>query len=131
MIVVDASVLVNALGDDGEAGDVARLALRGQRSINAPALIDVETVSVLRRMWLAGTLSDTQFSQAVDDLVALPIVRHRMTRLVHRTFTLRSNATAYDAMYIALAETLGCVLVTRDPRVGTTPGIRCRVEVVS
>ena len=131
MIVVDASVLANALADDGVAGGAARTVLRGQTSINAPALIDVETVSVLRRLWLAGSLSDSRFGRAVDDLTTLPIIRHSMTRLVHRAVALRSNATAYDAMYVALAEVLACTLVTRDRRLASAPGVRCRVEIVS
>jgi predicted nucleic acid-binding protein len=131
VIVVDASVLASALGDDGPEGDIARTALRGHRSVNAPALIDAETVAVLRRLWLTGTLSDAQFGRAVDDLVAIPIVRHPMTRLALRAFALRANATAYDAMYVALAEALECVFVTRDRRLSLTPGVRCPVVVVS
>ncbi|MGH8897056.1 MAG: PIN domain-containing protein [Egibacteraceae bacterium] len=48
MIVVDASVLVNGLPDDGHDGDLARLRLAGE-SLHAPHLVDLEVLSVLRR----------------------------------------------------------------------------------
>ena len=131
MIVVDASVLANALADDGVAGGAARTVLRGQRSINAPALIDVETVSVLRRLWLAGSLSDSRFGRAVDDLTTLPIIRHSVTRLVHRALAVRAIAPASEALYVALAEVLAGTRVTRDRRLASAPGVRCRVEIVS
>src|ERR1035437_8274850 len=68
VIVVDASVLANAIGDDEEAGRQARELLRVHRELAAPDLVDVETTAVLRRRWLAGTLSDQRFEQAIEDL---------------------------------------------------------------
>jgi predicted nucleic acid-binding protein len=38
--------------------------------------------------------------------------------------------SAYDAAYIALAETLDCSLLTRDARLRKTRGHRARVEVL-
>ena len=48
-----------------------------------------------------------------------------------RAFELRANVTAYDATYVALAEQLGCSLVTGDGRLALAPGVRCPVEVLS
>ena len=57
MIVVDASVLANVIGDDGADGRQARGELRPAGGVAAPDLVDVETVAVLRKRWLSGTIS--------------------------------------------------------------------------
>jgi len=56
VIVVDASVLANAIADDQADGNAARDAIRQHGGVSAPDLVDVETVAVLRKRWLAGTL---------------------------------------------------------------------------
>ena len=131
MIVVDASVVANALGDDGALGAAARAALRSDPEIWAPDLVDVEAMSTLRRRWRAGTLTTGQLGQAVDELRVLPIVRRPMIDLMRRAFDLRHNVTPYDAAYVALAEGLGCTLVTGDQRLANAPGLRCAVEVIA
>ena len=131
MIVVDASVVANAVGDDGALGAAARSALRTDPEIWAPDLVDVEAMSSLRRRWRAGMLTTDQLEQAVDDLRMLPIVRRPMIDLMRRAFELRDNVTPYDAAYVALAEGLGCTLVTGDRRLANAPGLRCTVEVIA
>lgn len=96
----------------------------------APDLVDVETVAVLRRRWLAGTISDRRFSAALDDLEAIDMDRYPALPLVQRSYQLRSNVTTYDAMYAALSEALGCELLTGDQRLASAPGPRCVVRVV-
>ena len=130
MIVVDASVLANVIGDDESAGRSARARLDAAGEVSAPDLIDVETVSVLRRRWLAGKLSDSRFQDAVVDLRALPITRYPVGPFMVRAFELRANVTAYDACYVALAETLRCPLLTADARLASDPTITCTVEVL-
>ncbi len=131
MIVVDASVLANVVGDDGPVGQLLRdlLATEGEASI--PDLADVETVAVLRKRWLAGTLTDARFSAAIDDLTALPLRRYPTIRLMRRAFGLRANVTAYDAAYVALAEALACDLVTADAGLARAPDLECGVRVVA
>jgi hypothetical protein len=53
LIVVDASVLSNAIADDGADGRRARGELRAAGDLAAPDLVDVETIAVLRKRWLA------------------------------------------------------------------------------
>lgn len=130
MIVVDASVLANVVGDDEAAGQLARARLAAASAVSAPDLVDVETVSVLRRRWLAGDLSDERFRFAVDDLLALPITRFPVGPLMVRAFELRANITAYDACYVALAEALDCPLITADRRLANAPMTICRTEVL-
>jgi len=130
MIVVDASVLANAVGDDGPDGALARAALRGEE-LAAPDLVDVETLSVLRKTWQAGTLSERRFRSAVDDLVDLPLTRHPAAGLLRRAFELRANVTPYDAVYVGLAEALDCPLLTADRRLADAPGPRCKIHLLS
>lgn len=130
MIVVDASVLANAIADDGEDGALARSVLAGEHDVCAPDLLDVETVAVLRRRWLGKTLTAQRFAAAVDDLIDLPVDRYPTLPLMRRAYELRGNVTAYDAAYVALAETLGCRLVTGDVRLSRASGIACDIQVV-
>lgn len=130
MIVIDASVLANVVGDDESAGVLARLRLQIAGDASAPDLIDVETVSVLRRRWLKGDLTDDRFRSAIDDLLALPITRFPTGPLMLRAFELRANVTAYDACYVALAEALECTLVTSDQRLAGAPAISCSTEIL-
>jgi predicted nucleic acid-binding protein len=104
LIVVDASVLANVIADDGPDGQLARREVRNAGDISAPDLVDVETLAVLRKRWLAGTISDRRFVAALDDLDALELGRYPTLPLVPRGYDLRANVSAYDAMYVALAE---------------------------
>ena len=130
MIVVDASVVANVVGDDTHDGQAARARLAQESDLAAPDLVDVETLAVLRRRWLAGGLATDRFIDGVALLVALPLERHAALRLIPRAAALRSNVTAYDAMYVALAEQLGCTLLTGETRLAAAAGVRCPVEVL-
>lgn len=130
VLVVDASVLAPALGDDGPDGDRSRERLRDQ-PIFAPALIDLETVSVLRRQLTVGLLDARRARLALQDLVDLPIQRAPHVPLLERCWELRDNLTMYDAAYVALAEELGATLVTADARLANAPGVTCPVDLLS
>jgi predicted nucleic acid-binding protein len=130
LIVVDASVLANALADDDVDGRAARARLMADGDLVGPDLVDVETVAVLRKRWMAGDLSKNRFSVAIDDLEDLDLVRYPALPLMRRAFALRNNVTAYGAVYVALAERLECVLVTADQRLAAAPSITCPVELL-
>ncbi len=130
MIVVDASVLANALGDDADDGYVARNELLAAGDLAAPDLIDVEAVAVLRKRWLAQAISDERFDAAVTDLQRLDFERVPTLRLMRRAYELRANVTAYDATYVALAEALGCHLLTADQRLAKSTGPRCHIRIL-
>lgn len=129
MIVVDANVVCVALYDDGRSGHIARTRLRGE-SLVAPALIDVEVVSVLRGRAQAGALTAHRAEQALADLEHLPLARVPHRPLLARCWELRDNVSPYDAAYVALAEILGAALLTGDRRLARATGPRCTVEVV-
>lgn len=130
MIVADASVVANALGDDTADGTVARAALAQDPDLTAPDLVDVETVSVLRKRWLAGDLPARRFRVAITDLTDLDLTRYPTLPFMSRAYVLRANVTPYDAAYIRLAEALGCALLTADVRLAKAPGLRCEVRVL-
>ncbi len=129
MIVVDASVLVTALADDGRDGDVARARLRDEQ-VAAPELIDLEVLSVLRRQLAIGALDARRAALAINDLVDVPLERAPHLPLLGRCWELRENLTSYDAAYVALAEALATSLLTADVHLANTPGVRCTVELL-
>ena len=129
MIVVDASVMASALGDDGQDGDRARQRLAGER-LFAPELIDLEVASVWRRAARSGRLDDRRAGLALADLASMPLARASHRPLVARIWDLRANLAPYDAAYVALAELLDCVLVTADRGLGRASGIECEVELL-
>lgn len=129
MIVVDASALAAALGDDGDDGDTARARMLGQ-SLVAPELIDLEVASVFRRQLLSGQLDSRRAELALADLVDLPMRRVAHRPLLARCWGLRLNLTIYDAAYVALAELLDAVLLTADARLSKAPALRCQVDLI-
>lgn len=131
MRVVDASVLANALADDDVDGRVARAAIRADTDLAAPDLADVETVAVLRKRWLAKTLTARRFRDAVADLGDLAIVRYPTMPLMRRAYELRANVTPYDVAYVALAEALECPLLTGDRRLANASGPRCEIQLIA
>jgi len=95
---------------------VARRSLRAGEEMHAPYLIDAEVASVLRRLCRQGQITEEQGLRALEAPVFLGVIRHPHVRLLPRAWQLRHNLSAYDALYVALAETLGVPLLTRDAR---------------
>jgi predicted nucleic acid-binding protein len=126
--VVDASVVADAIRG---AGGAAQTALsRAAAPIAAPELMDLEVASAYRKLVAAGILTGEEGRELVDRLRALPVDRHGHVTLLPRIWELRSRMTAYDAAYVALAERLGAVLLTRDAGLGSASGLRCTVDLV-
>jgi predicted nucleic acid-binding protein len=131
LIVVDASAAAAALAGDDAQGEAARARLADDPDQHAPALVDVEVVSTVRRLLRVGTIDDARAQQALDDLAAHPVVRYPHVALLPRIWELRHDVTPYDAAYVALAEALGAVLLTADSRLANAPGPRCTVELLA
>ena len=127
MIVVDASVVAPALADDDADGDRARERLQGERLV-APELLDLEVVAVVRKALLAGVLDERRAAMALADLADLDLERVSHRPLLVRIWELHPNITAYEAAYVALAETIEATLVTADRRLSQATGPRCRIE---
>lgn len=131
MIVLDASVLANVVADDGSDGVRARRALLHANGASIPDFADVETAAVMRKRWLAGDLDENRLAMALGDLRDLELDRYPALPLLRRACELKANVTVHDGVYVALAEALGCALLTADARLASTSGLRCGIEVLS
>lgn len=99
--------------------------------MHAPHLIDPEVVQVLRRKTMAGEVAPERATGALEDLCDLRLRRYSHIPLIMRAWAMRGQVTAYDAMYIALAEALDAPLVTTDERLARAEGHEARVEVIT
>ncbi len=124
MAVIDASAVVELLLKRAVGGRVRERIFRAGEELHAPHLIDIEVLHVLRRYNWMGEMSDLRAEEAISDYLGLAIERHSHEVVLHRVWELRSNLTAYDAAYVALAELLGARLVTTDKRLArAAPGV--------
>jgi predicted nucleic acid-binding protein len=127
MIVLDASIVVELLiGGPGTGLLMDELAGRDEPFI-APHLLDVEVISAIRNLVSGRRLEAHRVETVLEGLSALPAERFPHTPLLERIWQLRHNFTAYDAAYIALAETTGSILFTCDEKL--EKGHRARVMV--
>src|SRR5262245_8635033 len=121
MIVVDASAIAELLLQTEIGTRVERRLYRGDDDLHAPHLLDVEVLSALRRLVRAGEVRAERAEEAIEDLSSLRITRHGHVDLAARVWQLRENFTAYDAAYLALAESLDATVVTCDRALGAAP----------
>ncbi|CAN5697559.1 PIN domain-containing protein [soil metagenome] len=130
MIVLDASAAVSVLLNvDRVARDLRYRIQQPDESLHVPHLFDVEVLHVLRRHSFSGALSERRERVALDRLSSTRMTRYPHTALLGRIWELKNNLTAYDAAYVALAESLAAPLVTLDGRLSQAPGLRAPVEV--
>jgi predicted nucleic acid-binding protein len=127
-LVVDASAIVAALVDGGQAGDWVTSRIRGERLV-APHLMPVEVANVLRRAELAGDVSADVAALAHHDLMHLPVDLAPYAPFAERIWDLRTSLTAYDAWYVAMAEAVDAPLLTIDRRLAAAHGAECRIEL--
>ena len=129
-MVTDASVVLELLLGTTAALEIQRRLLDSRESLHAPHLLDLEVAQVLRRYVMIGDLTPQRATQALADLADLPILRYPHDLFLPRIWALRHNFTAYDAAYLALAESLPAPLITCDARLAATRGHRAAVELV-
>lgn len=131
MIVVDASAITELLLQTELGACVERRIYRKDDDLHAPHLFDVEVLSALRRLVRAGEVIAERAEEAIEDLTLLRIIRHGHLDLAMRAWELRKNLTAYDAVYVALAESLDATVVTCDRSFSAAPGHSARIDVIS
>jgi predicted nucleic acid-binding protein len=129
VIVVDASAVLEVLLRTPAAASIEDRILNAAESLHAPHLIDLEVAQVLRRYAMRGEISAARAERSLELFAQFPITRHSHEPLLARIWRLRENLTAYDAAYVALAEGLGAVLVTRDERIAKVKGHKASVEL--
>jgi len=130
LIVIDASALLEVLLRTPRAAGIEARVFATDASLHAPHLLDLEVAQVLRRYVAAAELAPARAQDALEDLQAFPIERYPHHLFLTRIWALRGNVTAYDAVYIALAEALDATLLTCDRRLASAPGHTARVDVV-
>jgi predicted nucleic acid-binding protein len=131
VIVVDASAVIELLLRTPAGQRVEARLFDRPAPLHAPHLLDVEVAQVLRRFVARGDLSPERGVASLRLLDVFPLRRHAHAPLLARMWALRGNLTAYDAAYVALAEVLGAVLVTRDARLGRVTGLHAPVDVLT
>ncbi|WP_419840374.1 type II toxin-antitoxin system VapC family toxin [Candidatus Poriferisodalis sp.] len=126
--VIDSSVLVAVLTDAGSDGRWATAQLT-QTPLAAPSMVMAEVANVLRRLEGGPKLSRSEATVSLRSLRRLDIELYPFAPLADRVWELRFNLTAYDAWYVALAESLGWRLVTLDRKMAGASGTRCEFRL--
>lgn len=131
MIVVDASVVTNALLNDAVPGERARVAMSADDQWAAPASLVVEVLSAIRGQLLGAKIGEQRASDAVSALREMVIDPVDPADLIERIWQLRSNVSVYDAAYVAAAELLDCPLLTADARLFKANGTECEIRLIA
>jgi predicted nucleic acid-binding protein len=128
MAVLDASAVVEILLRTPVGLSVLEQAAPMNR--HAPHLIDVEVMHTLRRLSRTRALSrmDSQF--AVQIFPRIQLQRYGHLPLLPRVWELRDSLTSYDAIYVALAESLETPLFTCDAKLSRSHGHRAQIVLL-
>jgi predicted nucleic acid-binding protein len=130
VIVVDASAMLEFLLQTPLGARVEARLFRDGEEFHSPHLVDVEVTQGLRRLVRSGEVVAGRAAEALVDLADLDLHRHAHLDFLTRAWQLRGNVTAYDAVYVALAEALDATMITCDAPLARTPGHRARIEAV-
>lgn len=130
MIVVDASAVLEILLQTETAGPVMSRLFRRPEKFHVPHLLDVEVVQVLRRYVLRRQMQAARAEEALRAYAILPLERYSHEFLLGRMWQLRTNLSAYDASYVALAELIDAPLITRDGRLAGSSGHHATIELI-
>jgi len=130
VIVLDASALLEFLLQTPLGARVEARLFRDEDEFHSPHLVDVEVTQGLRRLVRTGEVSPDRAAEAIADLADLDLHRHAHVDLLARAWKMRENLSAYDAMYVALAEALDAPVITCDRPLATAPGHRALIEAV-
>jgi len=116
VIVLDASVVVELLTKGALADSITRDLAKRNDSLIVPHLIDIEVMSAIRKLVAGRRIDSHRSEQFLEELEMLPAERYAHTACLGRIWELRHNFTAYDAVYIALAEATNAILYTIDEK---------------
>jgi predicted nucleic acid-binding protein len=130
MIVVDASVLTNALAFTDGRGKRARAALLQDPEWAAPEHWKAEVFSALRGLTLGGRLTETSAARAIERLASLVVDQVCLHELLAEMWRLRTTINGYDAAYVALASARGLTLLTSDIRLAKAAISHCRTHFI-
>lgn len=99
--------------------------LLGGRLVNqelvAPAILDAEVASALRRVLLRGGSPRSDIESALGVLRSWPIERVGYAHLIRISMQWWENVSAYDALYLAVARSRGATILTVDGALARAP----------
>lgn len=118
-LVIDANVLVEAcLAPSG-------FEPLSQHQLMGPPHLHAEALSALHELLFRGEISETLASIALDNFDRSPCEIQRPPELARTAWRISGQlgwTKTYDAEYVALAQLLGCPLVTIDSRLARGAG---------
>jgi predicted nucleic acid-binding protein len=129
LIVLDASAAIEWLLQSPAGVRIDKRIFSPSQSLLAPHLLDIEVAQVLRRHVRDKAMSEQRGQEALEDLSDLPLNRYPHDFLLPRVWELRATLTAYDAVYVALAEVLDATLLTCDGRIASASGHHASIEL--
>jgi predicted nucleic acid-binding protein len=130
VIVLDASAAIEWLLQSPAGIKIEKRLFSRSESLHSPHLLDVEVAQVLRRHVREKIISAQRGQEALEDLADIPLSRYPHDFLIPRVWELRATLTAYDAVYVALAELLDAPLLTCDGKIASASGHSANVEMV-
>lgn len=120
-VVLDASAAIELLAKSTTGSRLTAL-LPTQPVFWVPdGAFDVEVNNVLRRWSLRSDIDQRIIADARTDLARNRFRRVSVRRLSDRAWSHRANMSFADACYVALAELLGCPLLTTDMKLVKSP----------
>lgn len=114
-----------------DRGRKARTVMGRDPEWAAPGHWKVEVFSVMRGLTLGGTITDELAWRAVSRVARMGVETVPVDDLLTRMWQLKANISAYDAAYVALAESRDLTLVTADAKLARAVTGYCRVELVA
>ena len=122
-IVVDASVAVKWFLPEPHSLQALRL-LEGERELLAPDLIWSEIGNVLWKRWRQGELAAENARAVLQDLRKIPLLIHSAEEIAEAAWSFASEfqRSFYDSLYLALASSQSCPMVTADRRLWNAVG---------
>jgi predicted nucleic acid-binding protein len=130
VIVLDASAAIEWLLKSPAGVIIDKRIFARSESLHAPHLLDVEVAQVLRLYVREKMIAAQRGQEALEDLAGLPLERYPHDFLIPRVWELRATLTAYDAVYVALAELLDASLLTCDRKIASASRHSANIEVV-
>jgi predicted nucleic acid-binding protein len=130
VIVLDASAAIEWLLKSPVGVKIDKRIFARSESLHVPHLLDIEVAQVLRRYVREKMITSQRAQEALEDLAGLPLDRYPHDFLLPRVWELRATLTAYDAVYVALAELLDASLLTCDRKIATASRHSVNIEVV-
>lgn len=126
-VVVDNSALIEFFVNPKPNAELEKRLFTGTAA--APELIDAEAFRVIRHLELNRTLTEPQATGILRLVHEAPIARFPNRALLQRAWEIRHAVSAFDSLYVALAEHLRVPLVTCDKRLTGSNGHNAEIEV--